>query len=215
MTNDTGPMVDRRTAITLLAAGATVSLAGCSGGDGNGTDDTPTEASPGDGTTADDETTTDDGTAEPSGESLEPVDVPADASCAVCGMPAGKSKFSDWNAQAVHEDETRAYFCTSGCATTYYAVPEAFAETDAAVAGLWVTDFETHEFVDGTEAFFALETDSDRLEDPMGLNPAPFADRADAVAYVDAVAYLTEDDIVDLSAFDRDLAEQYRGTHLE
>ena len=111
MTNDRGPTVDRRTAITLLAAGATVSLAGCSGGDGNGTDDTPTEASPSDGTTADDGTTTG-----PDGESLEPVDIPGDASCAVCGMNA--AKFSDWNAQAVHEDENRAYFCTAGCGTT-------------------------------------------------------------------------------------------------
>ncbi|RXK49229.1 nitrous oxide reductase accessory protein NosL [Halorientalis pallida] len=205
MTNGDSRRVDRRTAITLLAAGATVSLAGCSGGDGNGTDDTPAETTE---TSPDDETTTAPGEA-----SLEPVDIPADATCAVCGMKA--ANFSDWNAQAVHEDDRRASFCTAGCATTYYAVPEEFAQTDAAVAALWVTDLETREFVDGTEAFFALETDSDRLEDPMRLNPAPFANRADAVAYVDAVEYLTEDDIVDLSAFDRALAEQYRGTLLE
>jgi hypothetical protein len=130
-------------------------------------------------------------------------------------MAAGKPKFSDWNAQAVHEDEQRAYFCTSGCATTYYAVPDQFAETDAVIAGLWVTGFESGEFVDATVASFALETDSDRIDDPMRLNPAPFADRADAVAYVDAVEYLSEDDIVELSAFDRGLAERYRSSHLE
>jgi len=208
MTNGDGPRLDRRSALTLLAAGATISLAGCSGGDGDGTADTPADTTT--------EASTDDGTTAERGEgSLSAVDIPDDASCAVCGMAAGKSKFSDWNAQAVHEDERRAYFCTSGCATTYYAVPDQFAETDAAIAGLWVTGFESGEFVDGTTASFALETDPDRIDDPMRLNPAPFADRADAVEYVDAVEYLTEDDIVELAAFDRELAERYRGTLLE
>jgi hypothetical protein len=207
MTNRDGPRLDRRTAITMLASGAAVSLAGCSGGEDGSTDtpaDTTTGASPDDGTTA-----------EPDAGSLAAVDIPDDASCAVCGMAAGKPKFSDWNAQAVHEDERRAYFCTSGCATTYYAVPDQFAETDAVIAGLWVTGFESGEFVDATAASFALETDSDRVDDPMRLNPAPFADRAEAVEYVDAVEYLSEDDIVELSAFDRDLAERYRKMHLE
>ena len=127
-------------------------------------------------------------------ESLSSVDVPDDARCAVCDMMA--ANFPEWNAQAVHADDTRAFFCTSGCATTYYAVPEQFAETDADIAGLWVRDLNSNELVDGTAASYALESDSDRLDDPMRVNPAPFADREDAVAYVDEVDYLTEDDIV-------------------
>lgn len=146
-------------------------------------------------------------------EAAQAVEVPEDAECAVCKMmPA---KFPDWNAQAVHADDTRAFFCTSGCATTYYAVPDEFADTDADVAGLWVRDLDTTDLIDGIAASFALETDSDRLDDPMNLNPAPFQNREDAVAYVDEVDYLDESDILELSAFDRELAEQYRGKMLE
>ena len=147
------------------------------------------------------------------GESQAAVDVPEDARCAVCDMMA--ANFPEWNAQAVHDDDTRAFFCTSGCATTYYAVPDQFAETDADITGLWVRDLNSQELVDGMAAYYALETDGDRLDDPMQVNPAPFAAREDAVSYVDEVGYLTEDDIVELTAFDSDLAEQYRGQLIE
>jgi nitrous oxide reductase accessory protein NosL len=146
-------------------------------------------------------------------DAVSPTDVPEDAKCAVCNMAA--ANFPEWNAQAAHADDTREYFCTAGCATTYYAVPEQFAETDADLAGLWVRDLDSRDLVDGTTAYYALENDADRLDDPMRVNPAPFADREGAVAYVDEVDYLTEDDIVELSAFDRKLAEQYRGKLLE
>ncbi|WP_227134760.1 nitrous oxide reductase accessory protein NosL [Halorubellus salinus] len=146
-------------------------------------------------------------------QARSPTDVPQDAQCAVCNMKA--ANFPTWNAQAVHADDTREFFCTSGCATTYYAVPGEFADTDADIAGLWVRDMESRDLVDGTTAYYALETDADRLDDPMRVNPAPFAAREDAVAYVDEVEYLTEDDIVELAAFDRELAEQYRGQLLE
>jgi nitrous oxide reductase accessory protein NosL len=145
--------------------------------------------------------------------SLSAVDVPDDASCAVCDMQV--ANFPKWNGQAVHEDDTRAFFCTAGCATTYHAAPDEFADTDVAVAGLWVRDFDSRELIDGTEAAYALETDSDRVDDPMRLNPAPFASQDAAVAYVDAVDHLSESDIVDVSAFDRELASQYRERFLD
>lgn len=147
------------------------------------------------------------------GESVSPVDVPEDGRCAVCDMMA--ANFPEWNAQAVHADDTREFFCTAGCATTYYAVTDQFAATDADIAGVWVRDLNSRELVDGTAAYYALETDQDRYDDPMRVNPAPFSSREDAVAYVDEVDYLSEDDIVELSAFDRELAEQYRGQLLE
>ncbi len=146
-------------------------------------------------------------------DSLAAVEVPDDARCAVCEMKA--AKFPEWNAQAVHADETRAFFCTSGCATTYYAVTGQFAETDADIAGLWVRDLNSRELIDGMAAYYALETDVDRLDDPMRVNPAPFEARADAVDYVGESESLTEDDIVELTAFDRELAAQYRGQLLE
>lgn len=194
-------LTPRRSVLRLFGSGAALALAGCTGGDGT------EDGEPADGTTeSPDEGETD----EPEG--VDPVDVPAEASCAVCEMDV--AKFEDWNAQAIHEDDTRAFFCTSGCATTYYVVPGEFAETDAAIAGFWVTDFETTDLIDGLEAHYALETDSDRVDDPMGMNPAPFADREDAIAYVDAVEYLSEADVVGLSAFDRDVVSQYRGRFL-
>jgi len=147
------------------------------------------------------------------GDTRAAVAVPDDARCAVCEMKA--ANFPEWNAQAVHGDDTRAFFCTSGCATTYYAVTDQFAETDAEIAGLWVRDLNSRDLVDGTTAYFALETDADRLDDPMRVNPAPFETRSDAVAYVDESDALTEDDIVELNAFDRPLAEQYRGRLIE
>lgn len=147
------------------------------------------------------------------GDTVQAVDVPDDAQCPVCDMTA--ANFPEWNSQTVHTDETREFFCTSGCATTYYAATDDFADTDADIAGLWVRDLETRELIDGTSAHYALETDSDRFDDPMRLNPAPFLNREDAVAYVDEVDYLTEADIVELSTFDRDLANQYRGRLLE
>lgn len=141
------------------------------------------------------------------------VSFPADSRCPVCDMKA--ADYPDWNAQVVHEDGTRAFFDTAGCLVTYYTLPGQFADTDAPIRGVWVTDFETRDLVDGTTAHYALETDSDRVDDPMRLNPAPFADRTDAVAYVDAVDYLTTDDIVGLEAFDRELAMQYRSRFVE
>lgn len=143
----------------------------------------------------------------------EAVAVPDDAECAVCGM--APAEFPAWNAQALHADDTRAFFCTSGCATTYHAVTEQFADTDAEVVGLWVRDLHSEELIDGRAAHFALETDQSRLDDPMRLNPAPFASRSDAVEYVDAVDYLGESDVVELSAFGREEAELYRGNLLD
>lgn len=34
------------------------------------------------------------------------------------------ANLSEWNTRAVHADDTRAFFCVSGCATTYYAVSD-------------------------------------------------------------------------------------------
>lgn len=113
------------------------------------------------------------------------------------------------------DDATRAFFCTSGCATTYYAVPEQFVGTDTDIAGLWVRELNSRELTDGTAAYYTLEIDADRLDDPMRVNPATFAAREDAVTYVDGVECPTEDDVVELPAFDRALAEQYCGQLLE
>ncbi|MFD1564554.1 CHRD domain-containing protein [Haloarchaeobius amylolyticus] len=146
-------------------------------------------------------------------DAVEPTDVPSDANCAVCNMvPA---EYPDWNAQLVHEDSERAYFCTPGCLATYYVVPEQFAATDASITGAWVNDFETRELIDAFQARFVLETDSDRVEDPMRLNPLPFGDETDATTYVEQYDDLDDSDVVSIDEFDRDIAELYRGQLLD
>ncbi len=182
----------RREFAALIASGVVTGVAGCGGDDGGvtatpGTTDTPGGA--------------------------DPVSIPGDASCPVCDM--APAEFPAWNAQLVHDDGVRAYFDTAGCTAAYHAVPGEFAATDADIGGVWVTDYETSERIDGREAVYALETDPDRVDDPMGLNPAPFANRDDAETYVEAVEYLSAEDIVGLDAFDRDLASQYRGRFLD
>ncbi|WP_254523080.1 CHRD domain-containing protein [Natrinema caseinilyticum] len=146
-------------------------------------------------------------------ESVEPVDVPEDATCAVCNMVL--AEFPDRNAQLVYEDSERVYFCSPGRMAAYYVVPEQFGAPDAPVAGIWARDFETRELIDGFEANFVLETDPDRVEDPMRLNPLPFADEAEATAYVEQYDDLDRDDVVPIDEFERDVADLYRGRLLD
>jgi nitrous oxide reductase accessory protein NosL len=174
---------------------------GDDGGEGNETDDGTNE-------TDGDMNETDTGDGE---ETAEPVDFPEDAECPVCNMMS--AEYPDWNAQVVHEDGERAYLCTSGCMVAYKAYPDEFAVSDTSIAGAWVTGYETRELIDGTEASYALETDSERVDDPMMLNPAPFEAREDAVAYVEEVDYLAEEDIVGYGDLDTDWADMYRGRY--
>ena len=193
----------RRRLLKALGAGAAVGAVAATGclGDGNGGDGD--EQEPGDGQEADDGENGDEAAA------VEPVDFPEDANCPVCNMvPA---EFPDWNAQVLHEDGERAYLCTSGCMVAYKAYPDEFAVSSSDLAGVWVTDYETRELIDGFEANYVIETDADRVDDPMMRNPAPFESREDAVAYVEEVDYLAEEDIVGYDDLDTDWADMYRG----
>ncbi|WP_222844834.1 nitrous oxide reductase accessory protein NosL [Haloplanus rubicundus] len=179
----------------VVAAGAlTVGLAGCTGGDGDATPTaTPTS------TTA----------------RTDPAPVPAEASCAVCNMvPAN---FPDYNAQLTVEAGDRVFFCSSGCFGAYYVDPGHFepSHEGTTFAGLWVHDHETKELIDARSAWFVRETNADRVDDPMQRNPLPFADRADAEAYVAGYDDLSEADILRLDDFDTDLATFYRGRFFE
>jgi len=197
----------RRRLLRLIGASAalgTVVATGCLGGDG---DPEEPEEEP-------DEDPDDDPDDEPEEVALdEPTEFPDDADCLVCNMvPA---EFPDWNAQVVHQDGGRGYFCSAGCMVTYHEYPDVFAETDADIVGSWVSEFGGAALIDGFEAQYALETDSERVDDVMMLNPAPFGNREDAVAYVDEVDHLGEDNIVTLDAFDTDTADIYRGNLVE
>jgi nitrous oxide reductase accessory protein NosL len=188
------------------AVGVGATATGCIGG--NGDDEDGNETDDGEDDDAN-ETDTDDGT-----ETAEPVDFPEDAECPVCNMMS--AEYPDWNAQVVHEDGDRAYLCTSGCMTAYKAYPEEFSVSDSSgagsdIAGVWVTGYETREVIDGKEAEYALENDPERVDDPMMVNPAPFEEREDAVAYVEEVDHLTEEDIVGYDELDAETADMYRG----
>lgn len=186
------PAVTRRTTLAVGAGLLTTGLTGCVGNQG---------LLPGSGDGEDEAV---------DGSVGEPVEVPEDANCAVCNMmPA---KFPDWNAQLRFEDDERAHFCSPGCMAAFQAVPDNFADgrTQEEIEGVWVHDFDTTELIDGLLASYVLETDAKRVDDPMMVNPLPFADREAAEAYAEQYDDLGDEDVIELAEFDRELAEQYR-----
>ena len=190
------PALTRRRLVAAASA-LTTGLAGCTGGDDGGA--TPTATPSSTSTTA----------------RTDPAPVPADASCAVCNMvPAN---FPDYNAQLTVEGDGRVFFCSSGCFGAYYVDPGRFepSHEGATFAGLWVHDHGTKALIDARSAWFVRETTADRVDDPMQRNPLPFADRADAAAYVTEYDDLSEADILRLADFDTDLATFYRGRFFE
>ena len=205
--------VDRRWLLGTIGAGTAVGLAGCLGGDGEeddgGTDDDES------GEEAEDDVDDANGEgANGEGElAFEEADFPEGRECAVCSMVA--EEYPDWNAQLVHEDGHREYFCSAGCLSAYYAAPEEFGGPDSEIVGVWVTDFETGELIDGTDAYYVRVTDPDHVDDIMMRNPTPFADRDDAVAFVERFDEYDEDDIITLEEFDMELAMLYRSRFFE
>lgn len=204
------PHIDRRTVVGLLGTGTVVALAGCAGTDDEADDGGETDDDgDGDTTTDDDgdsDTTTDD---EDTVSLDEPTEFPEGEECAVCNMIA--SDHPEWNAQLAHEDETRAYFCSSGCFLAHYVDPGRFDGPDAAIEAGWVTGYETGELLAAEEASFVRVTDSDHVDDIMMMNPTPFADRTDAERFVAEFDEYSDADIIGVDAFDVELAKLYRG----
>ncbi|SFS77000.1 nitrous oxide reductase accessory protein NosL [Halostagnicola kamekurae] len=136
----------------------------------------------------------------------EPIEPPEEYRCPVCNMlPA------DWdnsNAQLVHEGEGATFFDSAGCLFNYYVDPAKEGGPDAEISAVWTTGHESLDLIDATEASFVLEHDQERIDAPMD-SPVPFADRDDAVAYVEEYDDLTEDDIVGLKDADSEAASIY------
>ena len=197
----------RRRFLGAVLAGTGLGLAGCLGGNG---DD-------GAGANGDDDDGEFDEEEFPAHPVDEPTDPPEGHVCnGVCGMDP--ADWSDWNAQLAHEGEVDgedgrgAFFCSAGCLAAYYVYPDLDAHDapDEEIVGVWVTDFETGELVDGEEAYYVLDDDEERFDEPMGVNPRPFSDRADAEAFVEEYDDLSEEEIVGLDEFDHDVAMIYR-----
>ena len=211
-TTDSDDLTRRR---TLGLGGSIIAarLAGCAGGDSGGGDET--EAATDTATPTETATPTDTEAPETEAASLEPLSVPEDASCAVCNMKP--AKFADYNAQAQYESADPKFFCSNGCLAAFVADPGHFAESHAGatIAAAFVHDHDTTEWIDAQEATYVLEMNSDRVDDPMRINPLAFDTRSDATAYVEEYDDLTEADLAGFADFDRDLAEQYRGSFFE
>ena len=124
----------------------------------------------------------------------EPTDPPEDYRCQVCNMKP--AQYPHWNTQLTYDDGG-AFFDSAGCLFNYYADQEYYGGPDAEITGVWARDFETRDMTDATEASFVLEDNHDRNDAPMD-SPVPFAERDDAIAYVEEYDNLTEDDIVGL-----------------
>lgn len=200
--------VDRRWIVGTIGIGAAAGLAGCLGGSGDDSEDGGDEDLT-DGEGDDDEVTL-----------SEPVDFPEtddEGGCAVCNMVA--AEYPDWNAQLVHDDGHREYFCSKGCLMAYYFVPEKFTSgnPDEEIAGVWASSFQNGELIDAMEAYFVYEQDRERHDFPMPMgSPLAFRTREDAVSYVAEYDDLTEDDhIITLGDVDREVAETYREPRLE
>lgn len=194
MTDDS---ISRRRLLGCLGVATTLGLAGCAGD----TESTPNVADP-------------DGQFDFTVD--HPVDEPKEFSedhmCGVCSMTV--TDYPERNAQVAHEDGVGMMLCSSGCLFAYYVNPTHFDGSSADIAGVWVTDFKTRQLVDGTDAYYVLEYDKERADDPMGVDPRSYADRADAVSYVEKYDELDESDIIGLEDVDADVARIYRESRL-
>jgi hypothetical protein len=192
---------ERRRLLGALGVGIAAGVAGCLGGNqpgsnGDDTDDGPPAQ-----------------VYEPTLENVSegPFEIPENHRCAVCGMTAN-NYFG--TGQLVHENGLAAVFDSPGCLFAY----KVSSTPDSPIVGAWTTDYETGDRIDATEAHFVLITDKEAAEDPMGIDPRPYADREDAVAFLEGweAEDLSPDDdiIVGLEEVDLELASIYRGTRL-
>ncbi|WP_254523366.1 nitrous oxide reductase accessory protein NosL [Natrinema caseinilyticum] len=187
--------LERRGLLCSLGVGLAAGFAGCLGGE-QPEDDGETQPQ----------------VYEPTIENVDegPFAFPEGHRCAVCNMPATKY-FG--KGQLVHENGLAAVFDSPGClfAYTVSSTPE------SPIAGAWTTDYETEELIDATAAHFVLITDKEAADDPMGIDPRPYADREDALAFLEEwdAEELTEDDIiVGLEDVDLEIASIYRDSRL-
>lgn len=192
--------IGRRSATAMIASGLFVGLSGCLGD----TDQDDNEQ--GDDTDVNNE----DSDVSPA----EPAEFPADASCAVCNMKP--AEHPPWNAQLVTDDDNQVFFCSPGCLLAYTVDPGRFGGDDTPLANVWVTEFESEDFIDGMEAVYLAVNDPNHIDDIMMMNPIPFSSESDAEDLRSRLneeydSGYTSEDIIGFSDFDHELAQRYRG----
>ncbi|MES3162274.1 MAG: nitrous oxide reductase accessory protein NosL [Halorubrum sp.] len=142
----------------------------------------------------------------------EPADVPSEPLCGVCNMTP--ADYPHANAQVVHENEARQFFCSPGCLTTYTVAPDAVAETDSPIATAWARDTNHEELVAAEDLYWVLDTNPDRGIDPM-RNPLPYEEHDDALAWVEDHGNLAPADIVTTDEITVADVEEYRAFYME
>lgn len=185
----------RRSVIGTVSLGAAGMVAGCLGGGTDGDSDSSSNAS--------------DAESFPDHPGDEPVDPPAGRRCdGPCGMEP--ADYPDENAQIAHAGGEGVFFDSVGCLVAYHHDPTFYDGPASAIETAWVRDFGTKAPIDAREAVFVHDYDKDRHDEVMAHNPKPFAERADALEYIDSYDDLDEDDIVDLDFFGAEEAHGYR-----
>ena len=110
--------------------------------------------------------------------------------------------------------QNRASFCSVGCMIAYMVAPDHVEALDEEIVGVWVAEYGSSDQIDGENAYYVLETDPDRENEPMKLNPRPFVDRSDALEYVAESPHLSDVDIIGFDEFDLEVGRIYRSSRL-
>lgn len=185
----------RRSVLAATALGATSAFAGCLGRE---PDEEPEP-----------ERHTDESETFPDHPGSEPIDPPAGRRCdGPCGMEP--ADYPEENAQIAHAGGEGVFFDSVGCLVSYRHDPTFYDGPESEIETAWVRDFGTKALIDAAEAVFVHDYDKDRHDEVMAHNPKPFADRADAIEYVESYDDLGEGDIVGLDSFGAEEAHGYR-----
>jgi nitrous oxide reductase accessory protein NosL len=104
--------------------------------------------------------------------------------CPICGMmPA---KFPEWRAQILFTDGTAAHFDSPKDMLKYLkgldnmGMDKTWIEDTSTIAGVFVTDYSTKEYIDARTAHYVKGSD---VQGPMGDDVIPFASMDDAMAF--------------------------------
>lgn len=110
----------------------------------------------------------------PTAATYPPQEITADKSCSACGMYP--SRYLPWQQQLIFKDGTMAAFDGGKCLFRFLHNMAEFdaAHTVADVAMIWVKDFDTGAWTDGTKAYYVVGSN---VLGPMGKEIIPFATR--------------------------------------
>lgn len=145
------------------------------------------------------------GTSSGSTDPVEPV--PKNERCPVCGMFV--AKYKPWITQLHLSGGKVHMFDGVKDMMAYYFTPQQFGgKKDAGVTAVWVKDYYTMEWIDGTKALFVVGSD---VTGPMGHELIPFTTQQAAESF------LKDHKGREIIAFDKITPEQIselRGGHM-